>query len=223
MKRLAIETATPACSVALDSDGELLLRRGAGARMHAQVLLPWIEALLAEAGIGFGALDALVVDRGPGGFTSLRLGLGVAQGIALAHELPCHPVSSLEALAETARPLDHDGPMLAALDARMGEIYAAWFDLAPGRRPRLRGREQLLPPAALRPPLDLARGAEVLAAGDALQVYATELPFALTASIDRQLETRFPDAAALLRLADGVPAAAGAAIEPVYLRDRVTS
>ena len=231
MKRLAIETATAACSVALDCDGEILVRRGEGARMHAEVLLPWIEALLAEAGIGYVDLDALVVDRGPGGFTSLRLGLGVAQGIALACDLPCHPVSSLQALAETARPQDdhrkHRGPMLAALDARMGEIYAAWFDLEPGRAPTLLGCERLLAPVELLPPEEFrstpGTPARLLAAGDALETYAETLPAELHTAIATIVGPARPDATALLRLAGTAPAVAGGAIEPVYLRDQVTS
>ncbi|MFU8878099.1 MAG: tRNA (adenosine(37)-N6)-threonylcarbamoyltransferase complex dimerization subunit type 1 TsaB, partial [Wenzhouxiangellaceae bacterium] len=148
---LAIETATRACSVALIHDGRLLQRSGMDARMHAEVLLPWIGELLAEAGIGYHDLDALAVDRGPGGFTSLRIGLGIAQGIALAHDLPCHPVSSLAALALAARPEDYKGRMLAAIDARMGEIYAGWFDFDDQGKPPPRGPELLLPPADLKP------------------------------------------------------------------------
>ncbi len=218
MNRLAIETATRACSVALECDGRTIERRGDGARMHAQVLLPWIEALLAEAGIGFAMLDALVVDRGPGGFTSLRLGLGVAQGIAIAHDLPCHPVSSLQTLAEAARPEDYRGRMLAALDARMGEVYAGWFELTPRRAPQPLGSERLLGPGALLPP----DPGSFLAAGDAWVSYAGQFPAALLRGCSTAIESAWPDAAALLRLADAVPAIDSGAVEPVYLRDKVT-
>ena len=172
MIRLAIETATRACSVALAWDGHRIERRGQGNRMHAEVLLPWIESLLAESGLSFAALEAVVVDRGPGGFTSLRLGLGVAQGIAIAHDLPCHPVSSLQALAEAARPAGHRGRMLATLDARMGEVYAGWFELAPGRPPQLVGKEMLLAPNELLAPDSMP----FIAAGDGLLAHAGQFP-----------------------------------------------
>jgi len=218
LNRLAIETATRACSVALECDGRRIERRGHGARMHAEVLLPWIEAMLAEAGIGFSALDAIVVDRGPGGFTSLRLGLGVAQGIAIAHDLPCHPVSSLQALAEVARPDDYRGRMLAALDARMSEVYAGWFNLVPGCPPQPFGRECLLGPAELIAP-DLA---PFVAAGNALPAYVGKFPATLMTGCSTTIEDAWPDAAALLRLADAVPSIDGGTVEPVYLRDKVT-
>lgn len=219
MNWLAIETATRACSVALACGDRCIQRSGHGARLHAEVLLPWIEQLLSEAGIDFAALDAIVVDRGPGGFTSVRLGLGVAQGIAIARDLPCHPISSLQALAEAARPAGYCGRLLAALDARMGEIYAAWFDLEPGCAPRLVGAERLLRPAEL-VPLD---SAPFVAAGDAMTMYSGELPAALGAGCSARLADTWPDAAALLHLADSVPAVSGGAVEPVYLRDKVTS
>lgn len=219
MKRLAIETSTRACSVALECDGRCIVRRGDGARMHAEVLLPWIGQLLAEAGIGFSALDSIVVDRGPGGFTSLRLGLGVAQGIAIAQDLPCHPVSSLQALAEAARPADYRGRLLAALDARMGEVYAGWFDLTPGLAPQRIGHEQLLRPEELAAP----DSAPFVVAGDAWTAYSGQFAAALHAGCSASIADAWPDALALLRLADSVPAVEAGAVAPVYLRDKVTS
>jgi tRNA threonylcarbamoyladenosine biosynthesis protein TsaB len=195
--------------------------------MHAEVLLPWIGQLLDEAAIDFTALDAIVVDRGPGGFTSLRLGLGVAQGIAIAQDLPCHPVSSLQTLAEAARPIDYRddyrddyrGRLLAALDARMGEIYAGWFDLAPGRVPRLVGHEQLLRPEELAAP----DSAPFVVAGDGWTAYSGQFAATLHAGCSASIANVWPDAVALLRLAESVPAVEAGAVAPVYLRDKVTS
>jgi tRNA threonylcarbamoyladenosine biosynthesis protein TsaB len=123
MKLLAFETATEACSVAVWSDGQVLERFEIAPRRHAELALPWAEALLAEAGIAKSQLDAIAVGRGPGAFTGVRLAIAIAQGIALALDKPVVPISTLAALAMRAR----DGRILAAIDARMGEVYSAAF------------------------------------------------------------------------------------------------
>lgn len=125
---LAIETATESCSAAL-SIGDLLIERSEIApRRHAELILPMIESLLAEAGIRRRDLAGIAVGRGPGAFTGVRLAISVAQGLALGLDLPVVPVSSLAALALDA-PVDDagDSAILAVIDARMGEIYAGMF------------------------------------------------------------------------------------------------
>lgn len=117
---LAFELATEACSVALLHGGELFARHAPAPRRHAELALPWAEALLAEAGIGKSRIDALAVGIGPGAFTGVRLAISLAQGIALGLGRPVLPVSTLAALAE---PFLAGGPVLAAIDARMGELY----------------------------------------------------------------------------------------------------
>ena len=123
MKLLAFETATEACSVALYLDGEVIERFEVAPRRHAELSLPWAEALLAEAGVKKSQLDAIAVGRGPGAFTGVRLAIALAQGIALALDRPVVPVSTLAVLAAQASGEN----ILAAIDARMGEIYAATF------------------------------------------------------------------------------------------------
>ncbi|MEO5628543.1 MAG: tRNA (adenosine(37)-N6)-threonylcarbamoyltransferase complex dimerization subunit type 1 TsaB [Thermomonas sp.] len=134
MKLLALETATEACSVAVLVDGEVIERFEIAPRRHTELALPWAEALLAEAGIAKSQLDAIAVGRGPGAFTGVRLAIALAQGIALALDRPLLPVSTLAALA-AGLPLPRAGErrgegecILAAIDARMGEIYVATFD-----------------------------------------------------------------------------------------------
>ena len=99
MKLLAFETSTEACSVALWLDGEVRERFEVAPRRHAELALPWADALLAEAGVAKSQLDAIAVSRGPGAFTGVRLGVALAQGIALALDRPAVPVSTLAALA----------------------------------------------------------------------------------------------------------------------------
>lgn len=126
MKLLAIETATETCSVALAIDGEIEERYEHAPRLHAERLLPWVTELLAEAGLGFGALDAIAFSRGPGSFTSLRIGIGVVQGLAWASDTPVVPVSSLAATAQSAVSHGVDSA-LVALDARMNEVFSGTF------------------------------------------------------------------------------------------------
>jgi tRNA threonylcarbamoyladenosine biosynthesis protein TsaB len=127
MNLLAIETSTEACSVALVHGDQIIARSELAPRRHAELVLPMADALLAEAGLGRHALDAIAVGRGPGAFTGVRLGISLAQGMALALDLPVITISSLAALALEA---PQDGtPVLAVIDARMGEIYAASYRL----------------------------------------------------------------------------------------------
>lgn len=217
MKRLAIETAFETCSVALDIDGEMRTRSRTEPRAHGRLLLPFVDELLAEAGIGYADLDAIAVDRGPGSFTSLRIGLGVAQGLALAHDLPVHPISSLAMIATAGRDPDGAGTVLAAMDARMGEVYAAAYRFDDDRV-ELQDRERLCAPQDLPDPGDPAQGA-----GTAFEVHRERLPASI---VDRLSPVRTdvrPDSAVLLLLAPFVAAVPAHDLAPVYLRDRVAN
>lgn len=128
MKLLAIETSTTACSVALWQDGVIHEQFEPRARQQTERVLPMVETLLAEAGWRRGDIEGLAFSRGPGAFTGVRVGTSVAQGLAMALDIPVAPVSSLAACAlEGAMALDTDAPVLAAFDARMGEIYLGGY------------------------------------------------------------------------------------------------
>lgn len=148
---LAIETSTSACSVALrysDGSGHRdLWLHSEQPRTHSTALLAMIEQLLAEAALSPTQLSAVAISNGPGSFTGLRIGLAVAQGIAVGLELPLLPVNSLEVLALTAQQqlsLPPGQPLLAVTDARMGQYNTACFAL-----PGSGQRAQWLAPAAL--------------------------------------------------------------------------
>lgn len=125
MNLLAIETATEYCSVALLHGDALIDRSEMAPRRHAELVLPMAESLLSQAGIARNRLDAIAVGRGPGAFTGVRLAVSVAQGLAMALDVPVLPISSLAALAMQAP--RNDAAVLAVIDARRGEIYAGTF------------------------------------------------------------------------------------------------
>ena len=121
---LAVDTATECCSAACLVGGEIYERSALDPQGHSRLLLPMIEEVLREAGISRHALDAVVYDAGPGSFTGIRIGAGVAQGIALALKKPLLAVSSLMILAEGIQDLvSPSDQIVAAIDARMEQIY----------------------------------------------------------------------------------------------------
>ncbi len=127
MKLLAIETATEACSAALYLDGELQEAYEFAPREHTRLVLAMVDRLLADAELKPAQLDALAFSRGPGAFTGVRIGTGVAQGIAYAADLPVVPVSTLAALAQGGRREFGWTHVATAIDARMNEVYwGAW-------------------------------------------------------------------------------------------------
>ena len=132
---LAIDTSTPACSVAISWGDEILTRHKLASREHTKLILPMVDELLSEAGIGLSQIDVIAFTAGPGSFTGIRIGFGVVQGLAFGADLPVLPVSSLETLAYTATRklcLESNTPVqiIPMLDARMDEIYWAQFQIS---------------------------------------------------------------------------------------------
>lgn len=123
MKLLAIDTSTDACSAALLLDGELSSRFRVAPRKHAEILLPMLDELLAEAGISLTQLDVLAMGCGPGAFTGLRVAAGVVQGLAYAADLPVVRISTLTALAQRGWREFGVDKVLCGFDARLQEVY----------------------------------------------------------------------------------------------------
>jgi tRNA threonylcarbamoyladenosine biosynthesis protein TsaB len=124
MRILALETAADPGSIALWLDGQILARNCPSGLSNSATLLPLVEATLREAGLCMADLDGIAFGAGPGSFTGLRVACGVAQGLAMARELPLLAIGSLEAMA-----LASGGErVIVALDARMGEVYYGLFE-----------------------------------------------------------------------------------------------
>ncbi|MFW5453253.1 tRNA (adenosine(37)-N6)-threonylcarbamoyltransferase complex dimerization subunit type 1 TsaB [Thioalkalivibrio sulfidiphilus] len=220
MKLLSIETATEACSAALWLDGALTTRFEMAPREHTRLILPMMDALLAEAGVRLADLDALAFGRGPGAFTGVRIAAAVIQGAAFGADLPVVPVSTLAALAQQG--LDAGATrVLAALDARMGEVYWAAFETDAEGLAVSVGPEQVLAPDAVPVP----DGQGWRGVGSGWGAYEQALRARLGACVGDIDPAPYPAAAEVARLAVR-DFAAGLAVPaeqalPVYLRDKV--
>lgn len=212
MNLLAFDTSTETLSVALRAGDRQWVHTGAGGAQASGALIPTVRQLLAQAGLALPSLQAIVFGCGPGSFTGLRTACSVAQGLGLGAGVPVLPVETLLAVAEEAR--EHAGArqVLAVLDARMDEVYAARYRHGSNGWQRL-GEITLGPPERL----SLEPGWTL--AGNALAAYAGRLPAGPGA-----LEV-LPTAPALLRLAPGLLAAGQARPAelalPLYVRDKV--
>ncbi len=222
MNMLAIDTATEACSAALSVDGQTTQQYRIAPREHSHIILPMIEQLLNDAGISVSDIDALAFARGPGSFMGVRIAAGVVQGIGFAHDIPVVPVSTLAAIAQRALSENGASRVLAALDARMHEVYWGAYQADDNGIMRLLGEEQVVPPQQV----PLPDGTDWVGAGSGWSGYAEVLCERLgSGTVSQQLEDCYPSAQAILELAipeyaagNHVPAAQAV---PVYLRDNV--
>jgi tRNA threonylcarbamoyladenosine biosynthesis protein TsaB len=220
MKILAVETSTEYCSVALWQDGTVSERCELVGQRHSDVLMAMVDAVLKDAGLGIRNVDGIAFGKGPGSFTGVRIACGVAQGLALGADVKVVGVCTLEALAQASG----RDKVIAALDARMGELYLAAYEKRDGGRT-----------AVVEPCLCKAETAPAMAGGDWFGVgsgfavtpsggapmlathYGTQL-----SGVDAQA---VPQAGAVARLG-AVEFAKGNAVDaalalPLYLRDKV--
>jgi tRNA threonylcarbamoyladenosine biosynthesis protein TsaB len=222
---LAFDSSTETLAVAVQSDAGRFCWNGEGGAAASTLLIPRIRMLMSEAGIDFAQLRAIAFGRGPGAFTGLRTACAVAQGLAFGATLPLVPLDSLLIVAEGARvdaapggaadatPLVH-----VAMDARMGEIYAAAYRWS-GDAWQVQRAPALYTLDALNAAWDAA--APRCVAGSALAVFDGRLH----SGSARRLPDGFDRAAAVMRLAQqqwrrdgGIDPAAAL---PLYLRDKV--
>lgn len=222
LKILAIDTVTEACSVALNLGGVITRQFQIAPNGHSRLVLGMVESLLQQSALDLRQLDALAVDVGPGSFTGVRIGIGVAQGLAYGAGLAVIPVGSLEALAhETARgeTSDETATVLAAIDARMRQVYYGLY------RKQGESLRALIEPALAAPEsLAIGNAKNIIGVGSAWDRYGTMMREALSGSVTKWLAGRYPEAAAVSRIA--VARGLSGAISPLeltaaYIRDDV--
>ncbi|CAN5617845.1 tRNA (adenosine(37)-N6)-threonylcarbamoyltransferase complex dimerization subunit type 1 TsaB [soil metagenome] len=216
MKLLAFDTSTESMSIAVGDGAQVWEHTGAGGAKASATLIPAILSLLQQAGLTLSQLDAIAFGRGPGSFTGLRTACSVAQGLAFGADVKVLPVDTLLALAEDARQRHGASRIVAALDARMDEMYVARYDFS------LTGAATDVEPELLRPEdLQLPHGWAV--AGNVFSAYGERLTGCQHAGAIR-IEA-LPTAAAMVRLAPAL-VAAGQLVHadhalPRYIRDKV--
>jgi tRNA threonylcarbamoyladenosine biosynthesis protein TsaB len=199
---LVLEATTYAGSAALIDGARVIAERRVTMRgREHEALMPAVADLMADAGIGPGAIERVVCGAGPGSFTSLRIAGAIAKGIALAGACPHVPISSL-ALHVASREPFSPGRFLAAIDALRGEHYVALFEIAEGGVVRALGPELRVPSADV---LERAAEHDAVAVGPGREGLVHVDPLAGAAG-------------RLVELIDATPAADLAAWEPAYGR-----
>ncbi len=226
MAVLALDTSTEQMSIAVQRGAQLWSWEGPGGAQSSAHLIPAIEGLMAQAGLAYADLACIAFGQGPGSFTGLRTACSVAQGLGFAAGVPLLPVDSLMATAQAARQahadqIDEPLRVLALLDARMDEVYAAPFSYMPANHGQ--GVWHADAEAVLCKPEALAAAfTQPLQAlcGNAFAAYGERLPWP-----ELPRWTALPTAQAMLALvptllAQGLAVPAEAAM-PRYIRNKV--
>ncbi len=219
MKRLAIDTSSTACTVALQLDDRLFERHAEQEREHTRLLLPMIREILEEAKLSIQDLDAIVLGNGPGSFIGMRIAASVSQGLAHGAGIDVIPVSSLAAVAAEVLQLSDAEGVAVAQDAHMSEVYLGLYARGPDNLPspicaeRLHGIGEIDELKELHASAVVAAGYGWIRYPEQLAANAKYLPAAP--------EFLYPKAKFLLRLSESQPAISPKNIEPAYLRQKV--
>ena len=216
MKLLALDTATERCSVALLVDERVIDRAAETPRGHADLVLPMVNDVLAEAGLTLRQLDGLAYGRGPGAFTGVRIAVGVAQGLAYGAQLVTVGISDLAAVAQQFA--GAGARILVCMDARMNEVYWCRFEATPDALVRPTTPERVDRPEAVE-----AADATIFA-GTGFSAYpqlaARRAGIAVHDAVLPHAREIARLGAAELRAGRGEPAERA---QPVYLRDQVAT
>ncbi|MFW5427178.1 MAG: tRNA (adenosine(37)-N6)-threonylcarbamoyltransferase complex dimerization subunit type 1 TsaB [Methylophagaceae bacterium] len=220
MNILALDTCTECCSAALLVQGRVFERVEMTQRGHSDLILGMMNDLFKQAEITISEIDAVAFGRGPGSFTGVRVGVGVAQGIAFARGIPVIPISSLMAVAQGAADKLNIDNIAVAMDARMGEVYSASYQRENGVV-SLVDSEQVCPPEKYMPENEQ----QWTGIGTGWGVYDEILRQNFADNLAHVSIEHYPLASSVLKLAE-IEAKAGRLLPaeqamPVYLRDNV--
>jgi tRNA threonylcarbamoyladenosine biosynthesis protein TsaB len=220
---LAIDASTEACSVALQFNGKITSEFEICPQSHSLLLLPMVDRLLKAADCQLSQLDGLIYGQGPGSFTGVRIGIGVAQGLAFSAELPVVGVSTLQNMAQLAYQKYQQTKVIATIDARMSEVYNGYFELDESGIMQAMLAEAVLPPENLAEHL-VNFTQQAYGVGTGWDAYPTVL--SPLKQNQESPEILFPHAEATLLIGEQLLLAGqGVTAEhaqPVYVRDTVS-
>ena len=220
MSILALDTCTESCSAALTHKNQVFSEQADAPREHSQRLLPMVKSVLSQAQIKLSDVDVIAYGRGPGSFTGIRICTSITQGLALGQSLPVIGVSTLATMAQAAIAAGAK-QVLAAIDARMGEVYWGQFVSVDGIA-TLVNEEIVSAPEAI--VLNLDEAQEITACGTGFDAYPQLL--AIAGGLVGCDAAKYPDAKFMLLLAEQAYVAGLSTsvddLKPVYLRDTVT-
>lgn len=222
MNLLAIETSSDACSVALLCGTEIQTDHRLAAQQHGRLVLPMIDALMAQSELSINQLDGVVFGRGPGSFTGVRIAVALTQGIALGADIGVIGISTINSIAQGVYRLYGDHSVAISIDARMDEVYFAAYTLHDDSVMSPATQESLCSPSGIPAlPEDLKRSW----AGSGAQRYSELLSEHYAVPMESIRTDMWPNAYDLISLA--LPKAQSGELQPaeqaspVYLRNKV--
>lgn len=216
MNIIALDTSTEYCSLALWLKGNIISKEVLAGQRHSELLLPMLQTMLIEASIPLNQIDGVAFGAGPGSFTGLRIACGIAQGLAFAQNVPIVGISTLEALAQQV----NTSKVLAALDARMGELYFAAYEKT------ATGWHNVHAPQLCRPETaPIVHGKGWVGCGSGFDLYPSNLSKHYSDHLQQIMTGCYPHAReiaqlAAVKFAKGEGKAAEEAL-PVYIRNKV--
>lgn len=222
MNLLAIETSTDACSVALLTGSDVLCDHRIAAQQHGTIVLPMIDALMAEASLNPRQLDGVAFGRGPGSFTGVRIGVALTQGIALGADVGVVGISTMHSVAQGVYRMHGNQRVAVSLDARMDEVYFACYELGEGSIMSAISDEYICLPADVPQTSDPA---SMVWAGSGAERYEEILLTRFSVGVEQIRRDAWPHAQDLIDIA--LPSVAAGKLVPaedampVYLRNKV--
>ncbi|MGL4994875.1 MAG: tRNA (adenosine(37)-N6)-threonylcarbamoyltransferase complex dimerization subunit type 1 TsaB [Deefgea sp.] len=216
MPYLAIETSSEYLSFAIDTPNGIVSREWLAGQKQSEITLPYLQVFLDELGLTMSDIDGIAYPSGPGSFTGLRIGCGIAQGLAFARNIPVVGISTLAAIAEASEAIR----AVSCIDARMNQVYFASFE-------KINGDWQEVIPALVCNPEDVPQpeGKDWLGVGNGFSAYTDALNARIGEHFSEIKAELYPHAAQILALA--LPQFAAGLGKPaheaelVYLRDKV--
>jgi tRNA threonylcarbamoyladenosine biosynthesis protein TsaB len=222
---LCVDTSTEACSVAVlcqtGNEPQITDQFMLAPREHTTKILPTVEQVLQSSGLSLSDIDVIAYGRGPGSFTGVRIGISIAQGLAFGIDKQMVGVSTLQAMAQQAFKTQQAEDVYAAIDARMGEVYFAHYQVNDDIMTLINEEVVIKPVDLIGLQLSVADGSVLVGSGWA--AYPELVEYFNNA---QQLDIEFPSAkymldAALSCIHDGQTVLPELAT-PIYLRDKVT-